>query len=64
METDFHSIKAVAVPNGYQAQCTCGWHRSVKDRMSDDYAWTNARDEGMRHFKEIERSRADSASEP
>jgi hypothetical protein len=34
---------------GYRAVCTCGWKGSERDRMSDDYAWTNARDDVKSH---------------
>lgn len=34
---------------GYRAVCTCGWKGSERDRMSDDYAWSNARDDVKSH---------------
>jgi hypothetical protein len=34
---------------GFQAVCTCGWKGSERDRMSDDYAWTNVRDDMISH---------------
>ena len=61
MENDFHGVKAAAVAGGYQATCTCGWRGVIRERQFDRYAWTNARNEGAEHFKEIERQRALSA---
>jgi hypothetical protein len=55
---DFHSVKVESVTDGYQPVCTCGWRGRVTDRMSDDYAYTNAREAGERHFREIERQRS------
>lgn len=63
MENDFHSIKVDSVDQGYQAVCTCGWRSGVKDRMSDDYAYTNAREDGQGHWREVQKRRADSAGE-
>lgn len=56
---DFHSVKAASVDGGFQAICTCGWKGSVKDRMSDDYAYTNAREDAEGHWRAIQRRRAE-----
>lgn len=34
---------------GFYARCSCGWIGSTRDRMSDDYAWSNARDDMKSH---------------
>lgn len=34
---------------GFRAVCTCGWKGTLRDRMSDDYAWTNASNDVKSH---------------
>lgn len=44
-----HVTSLAANDIGFFAICTCGWRGSIRDRMSDDYAWTNARDDVKSH---------------
>lgn len=46
---DEHVTSLASNNLGFFAICTCGWKGSVRDRMSDDYAWTNARDDVKSH---------------
>jgi hypothetical protein len=41
------SIKSTEL--GYQPVCSCGWKGSETDRLSNDFAYTNASEEAGRH---------------
>ena len=37
-------------PRGYQPVCSCGWRGYETDRVSNDYAWSDANDQ-IRHHR-------------
>jgi hypothetical protein len=51
--TDSHNCRVESTHQGFQAQCSCGWKGVDRCRMSDDYAWTNAAEEGVQHRRNI-----------
>jgi len=48
-----HKTTVQRTADGYQGICICGWAGREKDRMSDDYAWTNASDDAKQHERSI-----------
>lgn len=40
-------------PRGYQPKCSCGWTGYETDRMSNDFAWTNANDQTIAHRRKV-----------
>lgn len=40
-------------PRGYQPKCSCGWVGYETDRMSNDFAWTNANDQTVEHRRKV-----------
>jgi hypothetical protein len=49
--TEEHVAKVISTAKGVQAVCSCGWKGVDRCRMSDDYAFTNAGEEGRDHMK-------------
>lgn len=48
-----HDLSIESTVFGYRGACSCGWHGSEKDRMSDDYAYTNASDDAESHRRSV-----------
>jgi hypothetical protein len=44
-----HKTVVESTEMGVQAQCPCGWRGVDRCLRSDDYAWTNAAEEGKKH---------------
>lgn len=50
-QTYTHVGKLTNTERGYLPQCSCGWKGSETDRMSNDYAYTNAEDDLRQHLR-------------
>jgi hypothetical protein len=62
--TEQHFCAIESVERGFQAACSCGWRGPVRDRMSDDYAWSNSDDDRKRHAPPAKRVRGYLGSTP
>jgi hypothetical protein len=49
--TDEHNATTQSAADGPQATCSCGWRGRVHDRMSEDYAWSNAKEDAAAHVR-------------
>jgi hypothetical protein len=57
METVAHEVSVENTDIGCRPICVCGWKGGEKDRMSDDYAFTNAMDDGAAHLRSAKNQR-------
>jgi hypothetical protein len=44
-----HKTWVQSTNRGYRPMCSCGWEGCETDRMSNDYAYTNASDDARQH---------------
>lgn len=51
--TNQHALKEIESIGDYEIQpvCTCGWRGLRQNRLSDDYVWTNAREDWEQHSR-------------